>query len=157
MTFRRTWEEAFGWELFRKPEEADAGLLQRLRLPLNDSQAEFESSIRIMTQLFVDALNEREIQKRLPDRIDHEKGISKLKRWMEQEGYPHAERDTQFLRNLQEIRSKATAHRKSSDYEKALTKVFGDLRGPAAVTTFFTSALSMLTGLSEWASEVEPQ
>ncbi|WP_189946654.1 hypothetical protein [Streptomyces roseolus] len=157
VTFRRTWEEVYGWELFRKPEEADTGLLQRLRLPLNDSQAEFESAIRIMTQLFVDALNEREIQKRLPDRIDNEKGISKLKRWLDQEGYPHADRDTQFLRNLQEIRSKATAHRKSSDYEKTLTKVFGDLRGPAAVKTFFTSALSMLTGLSEWASEPKPQ
>ena len=150
VTFGRAWNERYGWDFFRKPEEADAGLLQRLRLPLNDSQAEFESSIRIMTQLFVDAINEKQVQAQLPDKIENEKGISKLERWLKLVGYPHAERDVQFLRNLQEVRSKATAHRKSREYEKMLTKVFGDLRGPAAVKALFVSALAMLTGLNEW-------
>ncbi|MFK4116409.1 hypothetical protein [Streptomyces longwoodensis] len=148
--FGRAWNERYGWDLFRKPEEADAGLLQRLRLPLNDSQAEFESSIRIMTQLFVDAINEKMVQAQLPNKIENEKGISKLERWLKLRGYQHAQRDIQFLRNLQEVRSRVTAHRKGKDYEKTLTKVFGDLRGPAAARTLFTSALAMLTGLSEW-------
>jgi hypothetical protein len=150
VTFGHAWSDRYGWDFFRKPEEADAGLLQRLRLPLNDSQAEFESSIRIMTQLFVDAINEKQVQAQLPDKIENEKGISKLERWLKLAGYPHAERDIQFLRDLQEVRSRATAHRKSKDYEKALTKVFGDLRGPAAVKKLFTSALVMLMGLSDW-------
>ncbi|MFD3520731.1 hypothetical protein [Streptomyces sp. NPDC058653] len=157
VTFGRAWSERYGWDFFRKPEEADAGLLQRLRLPLNDSQAEFESSIRIMTQLFVDAINEKQVQAQLPDKIENEKGISKLERWLKLAGYPHAERDVQFLRNLQEVRSKATAHRKSREYEKMLTKVFGDLRGPAAVKALFVSALAMLTGLNEWLAVEEAE
>jgi hypothetical protein len=150
VSLSESWSARYGWDLFRKPEEADAGLLQRLRLPLDESQAEFEASIRIMTQLCVDAINEAEIQSLLPDRRDNEKGIAKLKRWLEQEGYPHVDRDIQFLRNLQEARSKVTAHRKGSDYEKTLTKIFGDLRGATAVKMFFESALEMLTGLTEW-------
>lgn len=146
----KSWHERYGWDLFRKPAEADAGQLHRLRLPLNHSQAEFEASIRTMTLLFVDAINEAQIQELLPDRRDDERGIAKLKRWLQQEGYPHVDRDIQFLRNLQEVRSKATAHRKGSGYEKALDKVFGKLRGPAAAKTLFESALVMLAGLDEW-------
>lgn len=158
VSLSKGWREHFGWELFRTPEEADAGLLQRLRLPLNESQAEVESSVRIMTQLFVDALNESVIKGLLPDRRENEGGISKVERWLTQEGYPHVARDIKFLRNLQEIRSKMTAHRKGSDYEKTLTKVFGELRGPAAIKKFFESALEMLKGLDEWiASRATPE
>lgn len=152
ISLRRSWHESYGWHLFRKPEEADAGLLQRLRLPLNESQAEFEASIRILTQLMVDAINEAKIEELLTNTIANEKGISKLRRWLEQEGYPYVERDIKFLRNLQEVRSKATAHRKGSDYEKVLERIFGHLRGPAAIKTLFDAALTMLTELEEWAT-----
>src|SRR6266536_1400703 len=94
-----------------------------------------------------DAINEGEIQKRLPNRIADEKGISKLERWLRQEGYPQVDRDVKFLRNLQELRSKATAHLKGSGYEKALSKILGDLRGPAAVASLLDSALQMLNDL----------
>lgn len=146
----RAWKESFGWDLFRKPEEADAGLLQRLRLPLNDSQAEFESTIRIMTQLFVDALNESEIKKLIPGGVKDEKGIAKLERWLTQESYEHVNRDVKFLRELQMIRSQGTAHRKSKNYEETLAKVFGTARGPAAASMFFDAALAFLAGLDEW-------
>ncbi|QNA75370.1 hypothetical protein C8250_028890 [Streptomyces sp. So13.3] len=158
VALRGAWASRFGWDLFRAPQDADAGLLQRLRLPLDDSQAEFEASIRIMTQLCVDAINEKDILAHTSDPQSGEAGISKLKRWFEQEGYPHADRDIKFLRSLQEARSKFTAHRKGSDYEKTLTKIFGELRGPAAIRTFFESALLLLTGLEEWgvASQAPP-
>lgn len=154
-SLNKLWQERHGWDFFLKPEEADAGLLQRLRLPLNDSQAEFETSIRIMTLLMVDSLNEAQITYLLPDKRQDEKGISKLKRWLEQEGYPHVERDIQFLRNLQELRSRIAAHRKSSSYHKTLDKVFGELRGPAAIKTLFEAAFAMLAGLEEWAATEE--
>lgn len=147
----RAWYEAFGWELFRKPEESDAGLLQRLRLPLNDSQAEFESTIRIMTQLFVDSLNESAIKKLISVSNGDEKGIAKLKRYLCQENYEHVERDVKFLRNLQTVRSKAVAHRKGSNHENVLTEIFGAARNIAAAKKFFADALIFLAGLEEWA------
>ncbi len=149
--FRQAWRERYGWPLFREPTEADASLLQRLRIPLNESQAEFEQSIRIMTQLLCDAINEAEIQVLLPDKIPDEKGISKLRRWLQQQGYSEVERDIKFLRNLQELRSKVTAHRKSKDYEKVLTKILDTLRGPSAIVSLLDSALLMLDGLQAWA------
>src|SRR5262249_47442583 len=133
VSFRDSWRYFFGWDLLLEPEEADSGLLQRLRIPLDESQAEFEASIRILTQLIVDAINENQIQSLLPDRRKDEKGISKLQRWLEQEGYPHVDRDIAFLRRLQQARSEITAHRKSSRYEQILDGLFGKLRGSAAI------------------------
>jgi len=147
---RGAWRDFFGWDLFLEPEEADAGLLQRLRVPLDESQAEFEASIRILTQLFVDAINGKQIQSFLSERRKDEKGISKLQRWLEQEGYPHIERDIGFLRRLQRARSEITAHRKGSNYDKTLNELFGKLRGKTAIQNLFESALLALTGLDEW-------
>ena len=118
--FNHEWRERFGWALFREPEPEDAHILQRLRVPVDDSQPEFESQIMGLAKVLVDALNEKELQERLPDRRPGEKGIDRLKRWMLQDQYPLVERDTAFLRRLQHLRSKATAHRKGSDYRKVL-------------------------------------
>jgi hypothetical protein len=150
VSFRDSWRDYFGWDLFLEPEEADAGLLQRLRIPLDESQAEFEASIRILTQLLVDAINEKQIQSLLPDRRKDEKGISKLQRWLEQEDYPHVDRDIAFLRRLQKARSEITAHRKGSKYEATLEELFGKLRGSSAIRNLFESGLLMIAGLDEW-------
>ena len=118
--FNNKWHDRFGWALFKEPEPDDAHVLQRLRIPLDDSQPEFESQIMGLAKLLVDALDEKEIQKRLPDRQPDERGIGKLKRWMLQEQYPLVERDIAFLKRLQHLRSKVTAHRKGSDYQRVL-------------------------------------
>lgn len=118
--FNRTWRERFGWALFKEPEPDDVHVLQRLRIPLNDSQPEFEDQVMGSAKVMVDALNEVAIQEQLPTRVKGEKGIGKLERWMDQEEYPSAERDIAFLRRLQRLRSKLTAHRKGSDYAQVL-------------------------------------
>jgi hypothetical protein len=152
VSLRKAWNDRYGWDLLREPNPEDAGLLQRLRVPLNDTQSEFETSVRIMTQLFIDAINEGKLDTLLTARVKDEKGISKLKRWFEQERYPHAGRDIKFLRDLQELRSIATAHRKASSYQTAMTKILGDLRGSVAARVLFGSAFKMLDGLIEWTS-----
>jgi hypothetical protein len=153
VSIRKAWNDHYGWDLFRAPNPEDAGLLQRLRLPLNDSQSEFETCVRIMTQLFVDAINEGKLGRLLTARIKDEKGISKLQRWFNQEQYPHADRDIRFLRELQDIRSTATAHRKGSSYQDTMTRILGDLRGSAAAKALLNSSFLMLDGLTEWISE----
>ena len=118
--FNGKWQKKFGWTLFREPDHGDEHVLQRLRVPLTNSQPEFEAQVMGLAQVLVDALNEKAIQKKLPTRVKDEKGISKLERWLQQEDYPSAERDIAFLRRLQRLRSKLTAHRKGSDYETVL-------------------------------------
>lgn len=146
------WTRAFGWPLFRDPEGPDKKLVNRLRLPLNDSQAEFESAIRVLTQLLVDALNEKSIEASLETKQSNEKGISKLERLFKQEAYPHLD-DVKVLRRLQELRSKVTAHRKGSDYEEVLNKNLGSRRGREAVSFLMQELLDLLNRAKEWAEE----
>ena len=118
--FNTKWLERTGWALFKEPEPDDAHVLLRLRVPLNDSQPEFENQVMGMAKVLVDALNEKAIQKLLPGKVANEKGIRKLERWMHQERYPSVDRDIAFLRRLQLLRSRLTAHRKGSDYRQVM-------------------------------------
>ena len=118
--FNSKWQEQFGWPLFKEPEPNDAHVLQRLRVPLDDGQPEFESQVMGLAKVLVDALNEKAIQEQLPNKVQDEKGIDKLERWMRQEQHPSADAAIAFLRRLQRLRSKLTAHRKGSDYEQVL-------------------------------------
>jgi hypothetical protein len=114
----RAWMARYGWRLFREPKESDVFLLQQLRVPLNDTHNEFEEAIKLLGKLMSDALNESSIGNALPNRIDDEKGISKFERFLSLEGYSHVERDIKYLRRVQELRSKVSAHLKGRDYER---------------------------------------
>jgi hypothetical protein len=157
LQFRRLYERAnqawaakFGWPLFREPRESDTYMLQQLRLPLNDSQNEFEEAIQLLAKLMSDAINEKEVQKLLPDKIENEKGISKLERLLTAEAYPQVTRDIAYLRRVQELRSKVTAHLKGNDYEKALTRNLDQRRGIEAIRWLLQGGLAFLQSLTAW-------
>ena len=115
-------------------------------MPLNGTHNEFEEAIKLLGKLMSDALNESEIGKALPSRIDGEKGISKFERFLIRQGYPHVERDIKYLRRLQELRSKVSAHLKGRDYEKALTQNLGDDRGVPAIQRLLGEGVAFLHG-----------
>lgn len=119
-------------------------------MPLNDSENEFEEAIKLLGKLMSDALNESAIGKVLPDRLDGEKGISKFERFLTMEGYPHVERDIKYLRRVQELRSKVSAHLKGRDYEKVLTKNLGDVRGARAIQGLIEEGMAFLRDLIAW-------
>lgn len=149
--FNTKWQERFGWSLFKEPESDDTHVLQRLRIPLNSSQPEFEDQVVSLTKVMVDALNEREIQKMLPNRQPSEKGISKLERWMLQEQYPFVQRDVAFLRRLQRLRSKLAAHRKGADYVQVLADEDVDADPIHEVVNMLCNAERLLHGLASHA------
>lgn len=148
--FMDDWQEYEGWALFREPVGSDANLLQQLRIPLSESQTEFEDSIGILAKLLIDGLNDKEIQSRLPSRVKDEKSIAKLDRWLRQEGYEHVDRDIKLLRDIQTLRSRIAAHRKGSDYEQTLTKILGTQRGREAIISLLERANLLLAGMREW-------
>ena len=157
LQFRRLYERAnqawaarYGWPLFREPKESDTYMLQQLRLPLNESQNEFEEAIRLLAKLMSDAINEKEVQKLLPDKIENEKGISKLERLLTAEVYPQVTRDVAYLRRVQELRSKVTAHLKGSDYEKSLTRNLDQRRGIEAIRWLLEDGVAFLQSLTAW-------
>lgn len=122
LKFCSRWKETHGWDFFKPLHEADRHVLARLRVPLNESQPEFEDQLLSLTKLLVDSLNERELTKGLGGSEPGEKGISKLERWLEAHGYPDTKGATEYFRRLQRLRSYVSAHRKSSKYEDLLEK-----------------------------------
>ena len=146
--FNTKWLERSGWTLFKEPEPDDAHVLQRLRVPLNDSQPEFENQVMGLAKIMIDALNEKAIQQQLPTKVKDEKGIRKLERWMIQEQYPSAERDIAFMKRLQRLRSKLAAHRKGSDYQQVLADEGVDPDPIQEVATMLQDAERMLCNLA---------
>lgn len=121
-SFNEKWAEKYGWELFLPLSEDDEYNLKSLRLPLNESQEEFDHQVLSLVKIIIDSLNEKEIEKQLTD-SEGIKGISKLNRWFEELNLSDYEQHIKFLRNLQELRSSGTGHRKGKNYEK-ISKVF---------------------------------
>ena len=72
----------------------------------------------------IDSLNEKEIVKQFKNPTDLKGGISKLEYWLSELNFPEYQQQIKFLRNLQELRSTGTGHRKGKGYEKA-AGVFG--------------------------------
>lgn len=151
----KAWTDRLGWPIFRAPEPGDAHLLNLVRLPLNDSDLEFEELVGLLAKLLVDFLNEAALENELAPGPDGEKGIAKLRRWLVQAGYPEAEREVGFLHGLQAVRSKGVAHRKGSDYEKTLTLAVGEKRGAAAATQLLGGALAFVRGLTRFVQPVD--
>ena len=122
--FSRDWKAVMGWSIFLKLAEADQHLFEALRIPLTNSQAEFDSQVLALTKLMIDSLNESEIVKATPGGNTETKGISKLDQFLKAHQYPSQQKLIQFLRNLQNLRSSSVAHRKGDNYKK-IAKTLG--------------------------------
>lgn len=144
-----SWAAAVGWPLFREPHASDAHALDRLRIPLNELDAEFEAQILLLCKVMVDQLNEKQLIADLP-KISGEKGISKLQRYLTEAGYPDVDRDVAFMRRLQELRSKISAHSKGSDYEHFIRNQLKGGSKAGLVRELMKDAIIMTEGLIEY-------
>jgi hypothetical protein len=116
------WKKRFGWNLFLPLAEQDSHFLTTLRIPTNDSLSEFDQQVLSLTKVLIDSLNEKEIKRQLMTEIEGEKGISKFERLLSENGFTNFTDHIAFLKDLQELRSKGTAHRKGSGYPKVAAK-----------------------------------
>lgn len=112
-----------GWQLFLELSRDDKYNFNMLRIPLRESQEEFDSLVLSLVKVLIDSLNEKEILKRIKNKDDLKGGISKLERWLEESKIQGFEDQIKFLRNLQELRSSGTGHRKGKGYDK-ISSVF---------------------------------
>ena len=147
--FCRDWSARHGWPLFLPPSPGDAHLLDTVRLPVTDSQAELDEQIGHLAKLLVDALNEAELAKRVERVPDGAKGIAKLEAFLEAIRFSQRESVIQYLRDLQTLRSTGTAHRKGSAYEKILVKLGMEAtRKPEAMRRLLEEGTATLRSLS---------
>ena len=84
-----------------------------------------------MVKIIIDSLNEKELVKEFPAK-DGDKGITKLETFLNNKGHTSAE-IIAFLRDLQDLRSTGSAHRKSDNYDKALKRFKTDKKSLSEV------------------------
>lgn len=113
-------KEYLRWQILLPLAQEDFHCMQAIRVPSTDEQKDFDDLILALTKILVDSLNEKEINKLIPASEGNEiKGsISRLARALQVCGFSGYESHIQFLRNLQELRSAGTAHRKGNNYQK---------------------------------------
>lgn len=118
------WNKKFGWNIFKPLNEGDEYHLAGLRVPLKNTQMEFDSQVLSLTKVIIDSLNEHELRKSIVEDVSNLKGIAKLEKYLVATNCKGYEDHIKFLRNLQELRSAGAAHRKSDNYEK-IAEEFG--------------------------------
>jgi len=112
--------EMLGWELLLPLTEEDTHFYKAIRVPATDEQKDFDELVLAMTKILVDSLNEKELNKLIPesDRADIKGSISRLERACSTAKVANANGHIEYLRKLQNLRSAGTAHRKGSNYDK---------------------------------------
>lgn len=112
-------ESRLGWPLYLPLAEGDRHYLQSIRVPSNDEQKTFDELILALTKVLVDSLNEKKIKQLLPAESKAVTGgISRLEALLRSKCSGDEEDHVKLLRDVQDLRSKGTAHRKGSSYEK---------------------------------------
>lgn len=115
--FQKEWEKKFGWKFFRALNKEDGYHFKTLRVPLTNEQKEFDEQVLSLVKIFIDSLNEKEIEKGITITKKNPKGIDKLDGFLKVKGFVFTEM-VEFLRNLQDLRSTGVAHLKGGNYEK---------------------------------------
>lgn len=115
--FQNQWHEAYGWYLFKPLEDKDIYNLDKLHIPIHNTQDEFDFLILSLVKSIIDSINEKELNKLIKDNVSG--SINKLEMWFKEMSIPNYEKQIEFLRNLQSLRSTGTGHRKGENYEKA--------------------------------------
>lgn len=120
----RQFAEKAGWPLFLELDEQDRYNFEGLRIPINNSIVEMDMLVLSLVKVLLDSLNEKEIVSHLTGTYENLVGsISKLEVWFQEKQLTGYQDHIKFLRNLQELRSSGTGHRKGKSYQK-ISKVF---------------------------------
>ena len=146
----RKWLANWGWPLHRQPSGRDAGILQRLHIPLGDGDGELEGQVLNLAKVLIDLLNEADLTAGM-EKVEDEKGIGKLKRFLSANGYEHTERDVARLRRIQKLRSRTAAHTQGESGARYLAEELGGGSGADLVARLMVEAAETLRSLAEFA------
>ena len=149
---QNSWEEHWGWRLHRKAEGPDAGVLQRVRIPVNDTDAELRTQSINLALVLVDYLNEKKLASYLSD-TKNDKGIAKLRKFLEVQSYQHTERDVRLLQRIQRMRSRIAAHSSGSSGQAYLEEELGNDTPQEYIARLMTEATQMLDDLRVFAEK----
>lgn len=156
-----TWEAAHGWSLFLPLSADDQHNLDGLRVPLNDGATEFDGQVQALAKAAVDSLNEKAVRKAAVS-LGHEyeggeAGIAKLVGYLEAAGFDVSDyglqrSPTDWMKDIQWLRSSGSAHRKGKTYAKAAAHFRLQERGrPAVMRDLLIEGVQAFDALSAFA------
>lgn len=144
----KAFEAKAGWPLFLPLHDDDQYTLSGLRIPILNSQPEFDQQVLALVKVMLDSLNEKQIESKLPPSEQKVVGsISKLEKMFEAKKLNDYSDIVKFLRNLQELRSTSAAHKKGKSYDK-IAKVFSI--GEASYVDAFISIMNQANAFLEY-------
>lgn len=111
-----------GWQWLLPLRTADEYHLQSLRIPATDEQRDFDDLVLSLAKILIDSLNEGSLKKLIPcekrEEFKGERGISLLEAALHLNNLKGTDVHIKFLRQLQNLRSSGSAHRKGKKYLK---------------------------------------
>lgn len=114
--FQRKWSKKYSWMLFLPLDDSDKYNFDRLHIPLLNNQEEFDFLVLSLVKVLIDSLNNKELDN-LIEIEDNKQSIEKLKKWFNTLNISDYEEHTNFLKNLQGLRSSSVGHRKGKNYK----------------------------------------
>ena len=134
LLFKQSYEQlqkacnaCLGWQLLRPLSPRDEHHLKGLRIPATDEQRDFDELVLSLTKILIDSLNQKELKKLIslkqeqnltPDQKENLKEIDCLEIALKSCSVEDAADHIAFLRKLWRLRSRGSAHRKRSNYQK---------------------------------------
>lgn len=112
--------KVLSWPILLPLSKEDDHFFAAIRIPATDEQKDFDDLVLGLTKILVDSLNEKELNKFIPiaERGEIKGSISRLEKALIAFGVAGYEKHIKFLRDLQNLRSCSTAHRKGNNYRK---------------------------------------
>ncbi|MBQ3418990.1 MAG: hypothetical protein IJH31_02510 [Erysipelotrichaceae bacterium] len=129
----KKWNEKYKWDLFLPLSAEDRYNLTQIRIPIGDSQPEFDQLVLSLVKVLIDSLNEKKLK--VTEDIKNDDGsINKLEKWLQSKEVIGYEKHIEFLRDIQSLRSSGTGHRKGKEYNKISNKF--DLPNKSKIDVF---------------------
>jgi len=119
--FNSNWKEKFGWYLFKPLNEGDEHHWKALRIPRKENQKEFDDNVLSLTKILIYSLNQVEMKAEV-GHIDKEREILLLERYLREKHNIASSQMITYLKDLHNLRSIGSAHRKGSDFKKTFKK-----------------------------------
>lgn len=119
-------KEMLGWQLLLPLSSEDTHFFESVRVPAKEEQKDFDDVVLALTKVLVDSLNEKELNKLIPkEELENIKGsIGRLEKVLSIRTVDANEEHIKFIRDIQNLRSSGTAHRKGGNYRK-IAEEFG--------------------------------
>lgn len=120
---QKYWNEKYGWHLFLPLHNKDEHFYSSIRSMLNNEQSEFDSQVLALAKVTIDSINVRPLRDHLEITDKSVKSISLMEALLERLKSPNLSVFSSLLRGIQSVRSSGVAHRKGTEYEKAMSKL----------------------------------